>query len=79
LICGFIYSPSNNNVLTNMLIYIDKDGFIENICPNIGEINTSYEVVDLSNLFVMPGLIDAHCHPFIFNYLILKKIHHIKL
>ena len=67
LICGFIYSPSDNTVLTNMLIYIDKDGFIENICPNIGEINTSYEVVDLSNLFVMPGLIDAHCHPFIYD------------
>ena len=43
---------------------IVEDGLIKAVEPssNITSPNDSYEVVDLGDVSLLPGLVDAHCH-----------------
>lgn len=59
--CGKLFNSQDGSVSENMLVVIDGKTISEVIpCPqNIPE---EYKVIDLSDSFVMPGLIDAHVH-----------------
>jgi adenine deaminase len=51
----------NGKLLKNISIFI-KDGKIVSIHKN-GSINfPSVQKVDIKNMYVIPGLIDSHCH-----------------
>ena len=39
-----------------------NNGIIEEVRTTGGEIESSYEIIDLENAFVMPGMIDVHTH-----------------
>ncbi|MEA4920701.1 MAG: amidohydrolase family protein [Clostridiaceae bacterium] len=59
--CGKLFNSHDGSVLENMLVVIDGKKISEVIpCPN--QISGEYELIDLSDSFVMPGLIDAHVH-----------------
>jgi cytosine/creatinine deaminase len=38
-----------------------RDGVIVEVGPDIG-VTTGVEAIDVSGKFVLPGLVDAHCH-----------------
>ena len=59
-----IYSPQKEKFLKNKNIFI-KDGIINNITENNLTGKDNYELFDLSDLFVFPGLIDLHTHLFL--------------
>ncbi len=58
--CGKLFDAANEKVLENVLVYVDGNK-IEKISTS-GESTEGYEVVDLSDKFVTPGLIDCHVH-----------------
>lgn len=59
--CGWLFTAENENAQTNMEILVEGDKI-----SGIGETgafdNEAAETIDLSDKFVMPGLIDAHTH-----------------
>ena len=57
---GYLVNPENEKVLENQTIII-RDGKIDQIGPNI-TLEAGTEVIDLSNSWVMPGLMDCHVH-----------------
>jgi len=57
---GYLVDPENEKVLENQTIII-RDGKIDQIGPNI-TLEAGTEVIDLSNSWVMPGLMDCHVH-----------------
>lgn len=59
--CGQFFSGKDETVQENMAIIIDKNKIIE-VCPYHQLPTFDGEIIDLSNQFVMPGLIDAHVH-----------------
>ncbi len=59
--CGRLFNSQDGTVSENMLVVVDGKKIAEVIpCPE--NISPEYKVIDLSDSFVMPGLIDAHVH-----------------
>ena len=59
--CGKLYTAENDDVQNDMALVID-DKVIKEICPWNRYDFSERNVIDLSQKFVMPGLIDAHLH-----------------
>lgn len=57
---GWVVNPATESLVENQLIFVN-DGQIEKITDNIA-LPKDYEVVDLSDAWVLPGLMDAHVH-----------------
>src|SRR5207244_11745183 len=57
---GNLVDPVTGTVAKNQVILV-KDGKIAEVGPRV-QIPAGAEVVDLSNAWVMPGLLDAHTH-----------------
>src|SRR5262245_26521239 len=57
---GRLLDPEAGRILTNQIILIEGNKFKE-IGPNVA-IPPGAEVIDLSRMTVMPGLVDAHNH-----------------
>ncbi|MEZ5307912.1 MAG: amidohydrolase family protein [Pyrinomonadaceae bacterium] len=57
---GTLIDPATSTIKTNVFIKI-RDGRIESIEP-AGALPKDAEVIDLSDKFVLPGLMDAHVH-----------------
>lgn len=61
LLCGRLFTAEDETVLENMAVVIDGNK-ITAVIPAAEAQTEGNEVIDLSDRFVMPGLIDAHCH-----------------
>ncbi|MCZ6598487.1 MAG: amidohydrolase family protein [Planctomycetota bacterium] len=49
--------------LVDNAVVLIRDGKIERVAPQRGtKIPTGYEVLDVGDLWVMPGLVELHCH-----------------
>ena len=59
--CGKLFNPNTKQVETNRLIIVDGDKVSE-VLDLQGVDLTNFNVIDLTDKFVMPGLIDAHVH-----------------
>ena len=57
---GRLIDPESGRIETNQIILV-QDGTFRQIGPNVA-IPPSAEVIDLSRLTVLPGLVDAHNH-----------------
>ncbi len=57
---GNLIDPATGTVAKNQLVLV-KDGKIVEVGPRV-QISQEAETVDLSNAWVMPGLMDAHVH-----------------
>src|ERR1700730_19475710 len=57
---GNLIDPATGTVAKNQIILV-KDKKILEVCPNVA-IPNGAETVDLSNEWVMPGVMDAHTH-----------------
>jgi len=57
---GRLIDPETGSAITNQIILV-QDGVIRQIGPNVA-IPQGVEVIDLSRLTVLPGLVDAHNH-----------------
>jgi len=69
VLCGSLFDPRAGAVLTNLLIEI-QDGVVRNVTtfqPNHLNYNFNW-FVNLTDKFVLPGLIDAHTHLFLRPY-----------
>jgi len=58
--CKQLFTASDESVKENMAIVVEKQRIMK-VIP-INECQDDGEIIDLSNKFVMPGLIDAHTH-----------------
>ncbi len=59
--CGKLLNTKNGQVLSNQTIII-KDNKIESIFDTKSFSQKTDSIIDLSNYFVLPGLIDCHTH-----------------
>jgi imidazolonepropionase-like amidohydrolase len=59
--CGKLLDIKNSKVLTNQIILV-KDNKIESITDAASFKQKTDSVIDLSNYYVLPGLIDCHTH-----------------
>ena len=61
--CGTLFSAKDDQAEKEQTIVIEE-GMIKEIVPSssLSETDTDAEIVDYSNNFVMPGLIDIHVH-----------------
>ncbi|MDL2294278.1 amidohydrolase family protein [Ruminococcaceae bacterium OttesenSCG-928-D13] len=60
LLCGKLFTPFDDAVRTGMMVLVDGDT-ITAVQPGT-DVPAGYECIDLSDSFVMPGLIDGHVH-----------------
>jgi len=60
--CGQMLDTEKKTVLKNVYIYIDANKIVDVREGTEGPDHKSYELIDLSDKFVMPGLIDTHVH-----------------
>lgn len=60
LIAKALIDVENGETITNPVIYI-RDGKIEKVGSNL-EIPGNSKLIDLSNKYILPGLVDAHTH-----------------
>ena len=59
--CGQLFSGKDETVQKDMGILL-TDNKIDAVLPSHTLSNFEGEIIDLSDKFVMPGLIDAHVH-----------------
>ncbi|MBQ6000533.1 MAG: amidohydrolase family protein [Clostridia bacterium] len=59
--CGKLFDSTTGKVLENMLVLIDGKDIVE-VAPFPKDLPDGCELIDLSDSFVLPGLIDAHVH-----------------
>lgn len=59
--CGQLFDGVQEGILSNVSILIDGNQ-ITDVIPSNEVTDFDGEIIDLSNQFVMPGLIDAHIH-----------------
>ena len=59
--CGQLFDANCGTVLQDMAVVIEENRITE-VTPAAGVCCKDAEVIDLSDKFVMPGLIDAHVH-----------------
>lgn len=59
--CGQLFDGVQESILSNISILIDGN-HITGVLPSKEVSDFDGEIIDLSNQFVMPGLIDAHIH-----------------
>lgn len=59
--CGKMFDAENEQVLENVMVFV-RDNKVEKVCPFTEEVPRDCEVVDLTDKFVTPGLIDCHVH-----------------
>ena len=59
--CGSLFTATDESVRENMAVAVE-DGKITAVVPMQEADLTGAEVIDLTDKFVMPGLIDAHVH-----------------
>lgn len=61
VLCGKLFTAENDDVLKDMAVIIE-DNLIAAVVPAAEAQTDGTEVIDLSDRFVMPGLIDGHLH-----------------
>lgn len=61
LICGMLFDATDGQVKTNQAVYVEGNKIVDVISAEGIAFNDD-EIIDLSDKFVMPGLIDAHVH-----------------
>ena len=61
VLCGKLFTAENDDVLKDMAVIIE-DNIIQAVVPAAEADTEGAEVIDLSDRFVMPGLIDGHMH-----------------
>ena len=61
VLCGKLFTAENDDVLKDMAVIIE-DNIIQAVVPAAEADTEGTEVIDLSDRFVMPGLIDGHMH-----------------
>ncbi|MBQ2698023.1 MAG: amidohydrolase family protein, partial [Clostridia bacterium] len=59
--CGKLFDSDKGVALDNMLVLVE-DTEVKEVLPCPDQLPEGYEVIDLSDSFVMAGLIDAHVH-----------------
>ena len=59
--CGKLFNPNTKAVEENKVILVEGDK-VADVVSGSGFVGEGYEIIDLSDKFVMPGLIDAHIH-----------------
>jgi len=59
--CGKLFDSDKGVALDNMLVLVE-DKEVKEVLPCPDQLPEGYEVIDLSDSFVMAGLIDAHVH-----------------
>ena len=59
--CGKLLDAKNSKVLVNQIILV-KDNKIESVTDAVSFKQKTDSVIDLSNYYVLPGLIDCHTH-----------------
>ena len=59
--CGTLFTAQDKNVQKDMAVVIDGEKIVE-VLPWASFTGTDVEVIDLSDKFVTPGLIDMHAH-----------------
>ena len=64
--CGKLYDGLKDELQENMEILIE-DKYIKEVGHNL-ECPEGTEIIDLSDMTVTPGMIDAHVHPFFFEW-----------
>ncbi|MGG4131330.1 amidohydrolase family protein [Paenibacillus illinoisensis] len=63
--CHLIHGDLNRDLEKNMTVMVNEQGLIQGIGKSSElAIPSHYEVIDLSEKYVMPGLINAHVHLF---------------
>ncbi|MBE7684115.1 amidohydrolase family protein [Paenibacillus sp. P13VS] len=63
--CHLIHGDLNRDLEKNMTVLVNEQGLIQGIGKSSElAIPSHYEVIDLSEKYVMPGLINAHVHLF---------------
>lgn len=61
ILCGKLFTAENDEVLSDMAVIVE-DNMICDVVPASSVDTAGAEVIDLSDRFVMPGLIDGHLH-----------------
>ena len=59
--CGKLFNSNDGSVMENMLVIVDGKKIAE-VLPCPAQLPQDCEIIDLSDSFVMAGLIDAHVH-----------------
>lgn len=72
--CGKLYDGIKNELQENMEILINEN-IIEEVGKNL-EFPERTKIIDLSSFQVTPGMIDAHIHPFFFDWRELFASYH---
>jgi imidazolonepropionase-like amidohydrolase len=72
--CGKLYDGIKNELQEDMEILV-KDNMIEKVGKTL-EHPEETEIIDLSNLQITPGMIDAHVHPMFFDWKSLFTSYH---